>query len=313
MRGAWNTNPSPYVSRFSTNDIPVPSCQSIYMFLKDQTDMSSFLYQASFAPHAAIHGAVGAAFGCDKMEPLLDLGYLSDYDELLTVCRKWSFAMKELFRTGYVAPRTDCSYSSLEESDIDCGYECDRSANTEISAKLRHFVDLQNRLSDEEMSDWRQFVCTGDGYKIFSGDHLESASPADPSFWVIHPTLERLTHAKLMVGGFIDEKWESDKVNEKVCDKASCYISDYGDQDYYEECCYGHYEFDQVLDYVNGNKTNFIGSTNADVFKATDPRFSTYSMTYVYDSFTWDHCSELKSLDFTGLLSNIKDKSTVRK
>ena len=207
MRGAWNTNPSPYVSRFSTQDIAVPSCQSIYMFLKEQTDMASFLYQASFAPHAAIHGAVGSAFGCDKMEPLLDLGYLSDYDELLYVCRKWSFAMKELFRSGDVTPRNDCSYSSLEESDVDCGYECDKAANTEISSTLRHWVDGQHRLSDEQMSDWRQFVCTGDGYKIFSGDHLESASPADPSFWPIHGNLERILQARYLSGGFPDFDW----------------------------------------------------------------------------------------------------------
>lgn len=39
---------------------------------------------------------------------------------------------------------------------------------------------------------WKDFICTGDGYKVFGGDHLESASPADPSFWVIHPALERM-------------------------------------------------------------------------------------------------------------------------
>ena len=27
------------------------------------------------------------------------------------------------------------------------------------------------------------FVCSGDGARIFVGDHLEAASPADPSFW----------------------------------------------------------------------------------------------------------------------------------
>jgi hypothetical protein len=45
---------------------------------------------------------------------------------------------------------------------------------------------------------WTDFICNGDASKIFSGDHLESASPADPSFWVIHPTLERLFLAKLI-------------------------------------------------------------------------------------------------------------------
>ena len=38
--------------------------------------------------------------------------------------------------------------------------------------------------------------------QVFVGDHLESATAVDPSFWEIHPTMERLLHAKLMAGGF---------------------------------------------------------------------------------------------------------------
>ena len=90
---------------------------------------------------------------------------------------------------------------------------------------------------------WAAFVCSGDGYRIYPGDHIESASPADPSFWsllftlappslhssslssdcrVVHPTLERLFQARLMVGGFDDESWPSDPVTEFVCSGASC-------------------------------------------------------------------------------------------
>ena len=39
------------------------------------------------------------------------------------------------------------------------------------------------------------------------GDHLESASPLDPSFWPVHPTLERLWQFKKMAGLFDDETW----------------------------------------------------------------------------------------------------------
>ena len=41
------------------------------------------------------------------------------------------------------------------------------------------------------------------------GDHLESGSPMDPSFWPIHPTMERLWLFKKLAGGFTDEAWPS--------------------------------------------------------------------------------------------------------
>ena len=77
-------------------------------------------------------------------------------------------------------------------------------------------------LTDEQWEEWRDFVCEGDGAKVFVGDHLESASPADPSFWVIHPTLERLLHARYMAG-FSTENWPSDAQDDYVCDKSACY------------------------------------------------------------------------------------------
>lgn len=45
----------------------------------------------------------------------------------------------------------------------------------------------------------------------------------------------------------------------------------------------------------------YYGPTNREVLLATDPRYETYSMPYIYDSFTWSHCSE----DFDGLLGDL--------
>ena len=67
-----------------------------------------------------------------------------------------------------------------------------------------------------------------DGKYVLSGDHIESASPADPSFWVIHPTLERLLHARLLAGGFSDESWATDAKNQFVCNYAKCVIDETG-------------------------------------------------------------------------------------
>lgn len=39
---------------------------------------------------------------------------------------------------------------------------------------------------------------------------------------MVHPTLERLLQARLMVGGFDDEAWPTDPVTDFVCSGASC-------------------------------------------------------------------------------------------
>jgi len=136
------------------------------------------------------------------------------------------------------------------------------------------------------------YICNGDCAKIFAGDHLESASPADPTFWVIHPTLERLLHAKLMAGGFKSESWATDVKNDYVCDKPSCYDVINDEFGYHDYCCYGHFEDSQLLNAITGDRFTFVGETNADILKATDPRRKDYSMPYIYDKFTWDHCKD---------------------
>jgi hypothetical protein len=137
---------------------------------------------------------------------------------------------------------------------------------------------------------------------VFSGDNFESASPIDPIFWVIHPPLERLLHAKLLSGGFEDESWGTDAVADHVCVTPKCYDDVLGKMDYFDDCCYGHFENDRLLDAVSGDRTKLFGPSNAELLAASDPRSANYEMTYVYDGFTWDHCSEN---DFSGLLKGL--------
>ena len=39
------------------------------------------------------------------------------------------------------------------------------------------------------------------------GDQLEAGSPMDPSFWPIHPALDRLLHWKKIAQPFTDAGW----------------------------------------------------------------------------------------------------------
>lgn len=106
-----------------------------------------------------------------------------------------------------------------------------------------------------------------------------------------HPTIERLFHAKLMSDGFETENWATDPEEETVCTRSSCYDDD-GEYGQWDACCYGHYEKSKMLDFEKGSKSDYIGITNGEAIKATNPTLSSYSVPYIYDQFTWDHCEE---------------------
>ena len=57
MRGPWNTNPSPYISRFTISHTSLPSCSAYYRWVQ-LTDQTEFFALAPFAPHASTHGKV---------------------------------------------------------------------------------------------------------------------------------------------------------------------------------------------------------------------------------------------------------------
>lgn len=63
----------------------------------------------------------------------------------------------------------------------------------------------------------------------------------------------------------------------------------------YDECCLGHYETDQFFDYTAGDRTAFIGDTNIETLLSIVPTSSDYSVNYIYDDFSWDHCEDVGS------------------
>ena len=290
MRSPWNMNPSPYVSRFTANmmiGVQLPTCSSHYSML-EETDFMDFLIDFENDPHATTHSLIGGTYGCDMMIPLMDAGYINNEDSLLAICSNWVFYMKEFYRANYLIPKIDCD-TPTNPDEASCGYVCidGNTADLQFNLANKLGVNVPTDMGDDGWTAWSDFICTGDGQKIYSGDHLESASPSDPSFWPIHSTLERLTHAKLMAGGFKNTNWATDPVNDYVCNKAECYEEDYLATDYYDECCTGHYQNDQMLDAITGQKDSGVGPTNDFIMKSTDPTSMEYSMPYIYDDFSW--------------------------
>jgi hypothetical protein len=308
IRGPWNMNPSPYITRFASYTLSLPSCLDYYAWASDK-EFVDFLEIAAYGPHASTHGVIGSVYGCDLMDPLLQAGIIRDEDSQLSICKKWGFYLKELYRSNYIIPQTNCSAKSMDKDDIDCGFTCNANTYDAMLSELPSVISTQyvpEQMGESDWEQWRDFICEGDAFRIFVGDHLESASPADPSFWVIHPTQERLLQAKYIGGGWDSTYWPTDSRNEYVCDKAECYESDYGNKDYYSECCYGHYENDQLMDFESGDKTKGVGPTNGQIMADTNPNSMSYAMPYIYQHFKWDHCT---GQDFEKMLTGTSTSS----
>ena len=109
------------------------------------------------------------------------------------------------------------------------------------------------------------------------GDQLEAASPVDPTFWPIHPTIDRLFQWKKLQSNFGSEAWESPLGANltKYCQIGGCE---------------GHHAYD-ILPFeiyaMNSDSRQFeyVKMSNAELLDAANPTDS--KLSYVYDNFQW--------------------------
>jgi len=227
----------------------------------------------------------------------VDKGWLSE-DSLKDLCSQWGFKLKNLYRQNYILPYTyesgKCKATKNDIYNSRCGFTC-------VEEKLDGMIDAMKDMlsshfgddfSDKHWEKVRDFICNGDAYKTFYGDHLESASAADPSFWPVHPTGERFLQARLAASTLTGD-WYSDYQNDWVCGRPECVLTETGSPDlqYDAQCCLGHFENDGFLDFVSADKRSTFGMSNKDQLKGTHPGANSYTMPYIYDSFTWSHCA----------------------
>ena len=100
----------------------------------------------------------------------------------LALCSKWGFYMKELYRLNYIAPQASCerpaddSSSVLTYDGMSCGFTCNAKTYGLMGQQLSKIISSmyvhEGGLTDDQWNVMRDFVCDGDGYKVFVGDHL---------------------------------------------------------------------------------------------------------------------------------------------
>ena len=119
-------------------------------------------------------------------------------------------------------------------------------------------------------------------------EQMESASPADVSFWPIHPTMDRLLQYKRLAKPFVNGTWARPHANpDPMAPDATQYC------EYRKYGCSGHHPWD-----ITASKARALNETtghfeerwltNGELFHIMNP--NEYYMHYVYDNFEWEHC-----------------------
>jgi hypothetical protein len=327
LRAPWNNNPQPYISRhfgwcgkdvgFFMNDaakwnstfmqwgVNWPTCEKHFKFLSTYNTWADMALMFPYEPHGPVHAIIGGtANNCgsdlDALVPTFGA-------EMVNSWKAHSFnAVKDLYRRGLRIPATycdaetpadDCKASCptldiVKESLKSEGGTCDLES---VRAFLEWAVDnsagqvayLTKKHTCEELLELMTAICDA---TILDGDHLEAASPMDPSFWPIHPTIERLWIFKKMSGTFEDESWPGK--NNRNC--FNCH-------------CYGHAAEDPINFRVQVAMETGVGMrdasntlSNEELYNMADPSFK--HLPYVYDHFDWSHCAT-EGYDFSEIVS----------
>jgi hypothetical protein len=169
------------------------------------------------------------------------------------------------------------------------------------SQENRDFFDAV--FTEEMMEDMTYWLATA---SVQEGEMIESASTADPIFWISHPAIERLLSAKRLpevdtVGTRKFANWATGyNGNNETWLEWSYYTFGVGENKGYPDMayhCYGHgpddplpgnMRFTPALDRIvdkNGDGT----VTNWEFYLALDPNVIDGN-DYVYDHFEWPHC-----------------------
>ena len=144
-------------------------------------------------------------------------------------------------------------------------------------------------MDDLQVEDYEAFVTAFCQMSWYPGEQMEAASPADVSFWSIHPTMERIFVFKKISNTFEDEDWP---------EHGAASVTN----------CTGHqktstvpFKFSLKNGDDKGNAFDETLLTNEEVYDLLDP--STSDMPYIYQDFAWKHC-EWYGYNFADLLDN---------
>ncbi|CAM9726487.1 unnamed protein product [Scytosiphon promiscuus] len=309
LRAPWNVNDRPYITRGMgkmcnakvDDSYPWPTCELHYDTVTAYHDFYSWVWYASYSPHGAVHVWIGGVLDCEKTFEYIGSLIGLDLAEELSL---YSFAhRKNLYRDGFF---TCTGTASVEEAPEDvlasgmCGcHDHDLTQGDDYKEIYDTMIHIDSVIGDFDSDIKRKVVAALCTTPMNDGDHLQASSSIDPSFYVTHPTMDRLWMYTVLTGQMNDYTWPDADVTITEEDGSITFesISLNG------ETCTGHRGGDVFpfgllhndtdgFEITTGVKGARRGNTlaNRDLLAAFDPRIN--SMTYVYDNFKWPHCAE---------------------
>ena len=250
------------------------TCANLAAVLNYSTSVNSF--NGAIAGNA--HGPIHMYTGGQSNTPGL-IKYLEEHTNLTAEHtyneQYWGDAVTFFFSSIKSLYRYDvynCPESCSADTPLDeCKCTCDPEEIMNSSA--RSVVDNAIHLNgNETVMRLLEYMCSNN---VVMGDHASSSSPNDPSFWPMHPAVERYAQLMRLQHRFEDQSWDNNRA------VFNSNIHPYTDR------CWGHYSGD-VLPFGFVDGYNF---TNEEYYDYLDPLKS--NLTYVYDNFEWQHCSDI--------------------
>jgi len=300
LRAPWNINNSPYIQRWRTlggvSSFHVhegwPICEFHHFAITAYDTLEKFALKIASEPHGALHGVLGGTFHSDPAFDRLD--EFLEWEDSLTLRAHSYNTPKNMFRTGVMNCPDFCSPDmSMDECTCTCGPEADLLKRLEDPDTFDFFYQqataggkLDTVLTDEQKKILISSMCSA-GTAI--GDQLESASPADVVFWIMHPTVERLLLWRLLKKGFVDYTWNQEK------SYRGTFYKDISPD------CYGHGPNDLMPWFLRmDDKDQEWGGyyTGMQFVVASNTASSAYQFPFVYDNYVWPHCED-EGYDFS--------------
>ena len=310
LRAPWNVNKSPYLTRVHTfcgASMSIsgfnswPTCHSHWLLTFTMTNWYDWVWDAAYDPHGPVHFMIGGYTHCGNLEtrlPFFGTGSNANgtepsekmsglyYKALGSFKEHLIDIPKNMWRNGFAEFPEFCSDDTPQ---ADCHMLCEQpvSQKTFRDGLLggtngeSYFGDWIEDLPEEVWGQLLETICTT---PFTPGDQMEASSPYDPSFWPIHPTMERLLQWKRIIQPFTDAEWSIDQGTTEFC----IYTS-------YD--CKGHHSADLTLwptTYEN-DQGDFVTThlSNGELLRYSNPTDDAeYRLPYIFDNFAWEHCEE---------------------
>lgn len=280
-----------------------PSCADHYNLTFAYDAFYDWIWDAGYAPHGPVHYYVGGYGNCGDLEDAFSEiggdGAVESFARLMVLLPKqmWRAYLTESPTCSVDTPQAECHMKCVDSLDEPKAVDALLKYMAEAAAGLAgtgipvSFEWLQT-LDETRAAALARLFCST---PFTPGEQLEAASPADVSFWPIHPTVERLLQYKRLVSDFASTNWADPdpRAITWYCQEGITVEAAWAHN--MSDGCEGHHAVDSTLfpSRVRGADGASFSSTylsNAELLDAVSP--ATYRMAYVYDGFDWDHCAD---------------------